>query len=100
MSNGLCQEDPCSESRVSPSEEPIKRKRGRPKGSKSQPKVVVEVVSERCQRCGLSDFQVLRTDRRNRSGYYEGKPFNEVVIRRIRCRSCHQVQTRLSFDLR
>jgi hypothetical protein len=99
MSNVQESVDPKNESSNLPSSGEPKRKRGRPKGSKNKNLKPVEVDADRCEYCGVSDLETIRTDRFNRSGLWKGKPYNQQTVRRRKCRRCNRVQMRKSFDL-
>lgn len=82
---------PANESSSSTSDTP-KRKRGRPKGSKTQPLEHVVEIPQGCPRCNCSDYKTLATPaKRNIRGIINGVEYNRVVWRRCRCKRCQTI---------
>jgi hypothetical protein len=75
----------------------IKRRPGRPKGSKTAPPLVVVEVPAKCPRCGSVEREVEHTisDRPISGSDSLGRPFTHVIHKRVRCTNCSQRYTLL-----
>lgn len=79
-----------------------KRKAGRPKGA-TKKSVQVGVSAPRCPSCGSSDRRSpseIRsgTVRQKIEGLFEGKPYNEILVRRRQC-VCGQWLIEKTYEL-
>ena len=79
-----------------------KRKRGRPKGSKTQdiPSVPCLVVPPQCPGCGNHELMVIATTvTRQISGEIRGWRYNSVKWRRCRCTTCGQTVSVRTYEM-
>lgn len=76
------------------SSDPPKRKRGRPKGSKTKKLPQTEVVPPTCVRCNSTDSEIVR-ERRKPHEYLgktvDGRPYDRVRWYVRSCRNCGQL---------
>lgn len=76
------------------------KKRGRPKGAKTQDVETVEVQQTCCPKCGSTQrSSYIGTPRHvQSSGEHNGLPYNSVTFRRCRCLSCGQLRSEKTFN--
>lgn len=76
------------------------KKRGRPKGAKTQDVETVEVQQTTCPKCGSSRrSSYIGTPRHvDCSGERDGLIYTSVTFRRCRCLSCGQLRTEKTFN--
>lgn len=73
--------------------EPLKRKRGRPPGSKTKNHPVVDLKPAACISCGKTNLQHLGTmNILDYGGFNDGQEYNQIVWYRKQCDGCGQVQ--------
>lgn len=78
----------------SPGKKPVRRKRGRPKGSKTKPAPKEIVVEEkpRCLKCSSTELEYIgRTKSAKIRGVHNGQSFDEVIWKMKKCKNCRQV---------
>ena len=69
-----------------------KRKRGRPKGAKTQALDQVVEIPRGCQRCNSTEYRVLAVVRqRQMSGVIMDFAYNLVTWRRCQCKRCQVI---------
>jgi len=78
----------------------MKRKRGRPVGSKTRHRPAVVAILSACPACGSTDrtpYRRLRTVRA--SGAIEGQRFNQIVTRATCCAACGTERSDVCYEL-
>lgn len=83
-------------------DDPPRKSRGRPRGSKTTAPDVVTVTASRCRKCDSTEREAYSKTREfERSGVDgEGRPYSHVVWRRTRCRKCGQRRVDRSYENR
>jgi ribosomal protein L37E len=71
-----------------------KKSTGRPKGSKTQEKDIVEEIESRCDRCGSPDRTAYRNTRSHMGDGYlqDGTPYIGMRWSDTTCRNCGQAR--------
>ncbi len=74
---------------------------GRPRGSKTIEREQSIVEASRCPRCQSTEREkyVGEPFRTHLRGVRDGKPYNVIIRRRTRCKSCGQARFDLSYEL-
>ena len=68
------------------------KKRGRPKGSKTQELDQVVDIPQGCPKCNSTEYKVLSTPRqRAMQGIMAGQHYNQITWRRCKCDGCQNV---------
>ena len=77
------------------------KKAGRPKGAKTKKAKIVDAVPSRCPKCGSTEKEHLNKQELVNAGVTPaGEPFDTIVLRRTRCRSCGQMRMDRSHEFR
>lgn len=85
-----------------PAVAPVAKKRGRPPGSKTEPRPVAELKLSRCPACGSTERSEYRAKREmSFQGLSpDGHRCDAVVWRHTTCLSCGQLRIDKSWELR
>lgn len=74
--------------------EPVKRRRGRPPGSKTLDVEHVHIVPTSCPRCGCTEHVVINVVlQRSLTGQHKGFSYNRVTWRNVRCQCGQRFRT-------